>query len=49
MVLVAGGGIRNLADLRSMEQAGCDAVLGATALPNGLFTATNLREAGYAL
>jgi uncharacterized protein related to proFAR isomerase len=35
MELIAGGGIRDLADVRTLGSAGCDAVLVASALHRG--------------
>jgi phosphoribosylformimino-5-aminoimidazole carboxamide ribotide isomerase len=37
--IIAGGGVRSLADLRSLQRAGCDAVLVASALHDGRLSA----------
>lgn len=47
ITLVAGGGVRNLCDLRNLEKAGCDAALVASALHNGSLSLTALENAGH--
>lgn len=42
--LVAGGGVRSLADLAALRDAGCSAALVATALHNGAMTRDDLQE-----
>jgi phosphoribosylformimino-5-aminoimidazole carboxamide ribotide isomerase len=41
--LIAGGGVRGLADLQQMAAAGCDAALVASALHDGRITANEVR------
>ena len=45
--LIAGGGIRDLQDLRTLARSGCDAALVASALHDGRFTAERLQRDGY--
>ena len=47
--LVAGGGIRDGDDLRSLVTAGCDAALVASALHDGRLTTTLIHESGCTL
>ncbi len=44
--IVAGGGVRSLADLRSLEAAGCDRALVASALHDGRLKAEELSSFG---
>ncbi len=41
--IVSGGGVRNVADIRALQAAGCDAVLVASALHNGALNAKDCR------
>jgi phosphoribosylformimino-5-aminoimidazole carboxamide ribotide isomerase len=41
--IIAGGGVRNVADLESLAAAGCDAALVASALHDGRITSTSAR------
>ena len=49
LTLVAGGGVRNLDDLKDLKHAGCDAVLIGSAIHSGQITRTMLIDAGYLL
>ena len=42
--LISGGGVRGLADLRSLSEAGCEAALVASALHDGTLTPPMLRQ-----
>lgn len=41
--IIAGGGVRSVADLQSLAEAGCDAALVASALHDGRITSTSAR------
>ncbi len=43
--LTSGGGVRDLGDLRRFREAGCNAVLVASALHDGRLTAASIRDA----
>lgn len=43
--VIAGGGLRNLADLRSLDDAGCHGALVASALHDGRLTPDEVRQA----
>ena len=47
--LVAGGGVRNLADLHDLQESGCHAALVASALHDGRLTRDILADAGHVL
>ena len=47
--LVAGGGVRNLADLHDLQESGCHAALVASALHDGRLTRDILADAGHSL
>ncbi|HWB13008.1 MAG TPA: HisA/HisF-related TIM barrel protein [Pirellulales bacterium] len=42
--IISGGGVRNVDDLRSLAEAGCDAALVASALHDGRLTAADLQR-----
>lgn len=43
--IIAGGGVRNLADLRTLDDAGCHGALVASALHDGRLTPDDVRQA----
>jgi len=47
--IIAGGGVRDVADLAALKAAGCAQALLASSLHNGRLTALALRNAGYLL
>jgi phosphoribosylformimino-5-aminoimidazole carboxamide ribotide isomerase len=47
VTLLAGGGVRGLADLRRLADAGCDAALVATALQTGALQAADVASAHH--
>ena len=49
LTLVAGGGVRNLDDLKDLKHAGCNAVLIGSAIHSGQITRAMLIDAGYLL
>ena len=47
VALLAGGGVRGLADLKKLARIGCDGALVATALHDGRLTAADVAAAGF--